>query len=75
MSETKTITGTIIEALPNTMFRILPDQEEGQEEAPKECIAYLAGKMRYHRIRVIVGDRVEFQLDPYGGKAKITKRL
>ncbi len=48
---------------------------EGQEEATEECIAYLAGKMRYHRIRVIVGDRVEFQLDPYGGKAKITKRL
>ncbi len=73
MSETKTITGTIIEALPNTMFRILPDED--QEEATEECIAYLAGKMRYHRIRVIVGDRVEFQLDPYGGKAKITKRL
>lgn len=73
MSETKNITGTIIEALPNTMFRILPD--EGQEEQTEECIGYLAGKMRYHRIRVIVGDRVEFQVDPYGGKAKITKRL
>ena len=73
MSETKTITGTIIEALPNTMFRILPD--ENQEGSTEECISYLAGKMRYHRIRVIVGDRVEYQTDPYGGKAKITKRL
>jgi translation initiation factor IF-1 len=73
VSETKTTTGTIIEALPNTMFRILPD--ENQEDSTEECISYLAGKMRYHRIRVIVGDRVEYQIDPYGGKAKITKRL
>jgi len=74
VSETKTITGTIIEALPNTMFKILPDEnQEGVET--EECIGYLAGKMRYHRIRVIVGDKVEYLTDPYGGKAKITKRL
>jgi translation initiation factor IF-1 len=31
--------------------------------------------MRMHRIRVLVGDTVEMLLDPYGGKARITKRL
>jgi translation initiation factor IF-1 len=63
------VTGVVIESLPNTMFQI---QVEGQEEP---ILAYLAGKMRMHRIRILVGDKVEMVLDPYGGKARITKRL
>ena len=63
------VTGLVVEALPNTFFRV---QLSGKEE---EIIAYLAGKMRLHKIRVVVGDRVELELDPYGGKARITKRL
>jgi translation initiation factor IF-1 len=61
--------GVVTEALPNTMFRVLLD------ESKKELIAYLAGKMRLHRIRVLVGDKVEVLLDPYGGKGRITKRF
>ena len=38
-------------------------------------LAYLAGKMRYHRIRVLMGDSVEMVIDPYGGKARIVRRL
>jgi len=38
-------------------------------------LAYLAGKMRLHRIRVLVGDQVEMVLDPYGGRARIVRRL
>lgn len=61
--------GTVEEALPNALFRVLID---GQE---KQTLAYLAGKMRRFRIRVLVGDRVAIVSDPYGGKGRITKRL
>ncbi len=64
-----TIEGTVVEALPNTLFRIRLDNES------EEIMAYLAGKMRLHRIRVLVGDRVEIQPDSYGGKGRIIKRL
>ena len=62
-----TVIGTVIEALPNTLFRV--DIGEG-----KVNLSYLAGKMRMHRIKVLVGDRVEVLLDPYGGKGRIIKR-
>lgn len=62
-------TGTVLEALPNIMFKVRIDGEEG------ELLSYLSGKMRLHRIRVLVGDRVILELEPYGGKARITKRL
>ena len=65
----KLVTGTVIEALPNTMFRV---KFEGQEELK---IAYLAGKMRRFRIKVLIGDKVSVRLDPYGGKGRIERRL
>ena len=64
-----TATGTVVEALPNTLFRV---RVEGGEEV---IMAYLAGKMRMNRIRVLVGDRVEFEQDQYGGRARITRRF
>jgi len=64
-----TAVGTVVEALPNTLFRI-------ELENTKEVIlAYLAGKMRMNRIRVLIGDRVELELDHYGGRARVTRRL
>lgn len=60
--------GVVEEALPNTLFRV-------HLESGETIIAYLAGKMRLHRIKVLVGDRVVVLLDPYGGKGRITKRL
>jgi translation initiation factor IF-1 len=61
--------GTVVEALPNTLFRV-------EIENTKEVIlAYLAGKMRMNRIRVLIGDKVELELDPYGGRARITRRF
>lgn len=59
--------GTVTEALPNTLFRV--DIGNG-----KIILSYLAGKMRMHRIKVLVGDKVEVLLDPYGGKGRIIKR-
>ncbi len=63
------IQGLIEEALPNTLFRVSIEGTEGT------TLAYLAGKMRLHRIKVLVGDKVLLKLDPYGGKARITRRL
>jgi len=59
--------GVVTESLPNTLFRV-------QLEDGSEVLAYLAGKMRLHRIKVLVGDQVSLLLDPYGGKARITRR-
>lgn len=62
------VRGTVQEALPNTMFRVELENEE-------IVTAYLAGKMRLHRIKVLVGDTVELVLDPYGGKGRIVRRI
>jgi translation initiation factor IF-1 len=63
-----TVFGTVTEVLPNTLFRVVLD---GTTEP---IIAYLAGKMRKFRIRVLIGDKVELVTDPYGGRARITRR-
>ncbi len=60
--------GVVEEALPDALFRV--ETDDG-----KKVLAYLAGKMRKFRIRVLVGDRVGLVTDPYGGKSRITKRL
>ena len=61
--------GIVIEALPNTLFRVKIDKSE------EVVMAYLAGRMRIHHIRILIGDKVELELDPYGGRARISKRL
>lgn len=69
-----TATGVVEEVLPNSLFRVrLAPVEEGKEG--ELVLSYLAGKMRLHRIRVLVGDSVELITDPYGGRARIVKRL
>jgi len=62
-------TGVVVESLPNIMFRVKLD------ESNEEILTYLSGKMRLHRIRVLVGDKVLLELEPMGGKARIIKRL
>jgi translation initiation factor IF-1 len=64
----ETVRGIVEEALPNALFRV--DVEDGTK-----VLAYLAGKMRIHRIKVLVGDTVLLHLDPYGGRARITRRV
>ncbi|MBI2610401.1 translation initiation factor IF-1 [Candidatus Kaiserbacteria bacterium] len=68
MQEPQLVEGVIEEALPNTLFRV--KTKEGET-----MLAYLAGKMRLHRIKVLVGDKVTLQLDPYGGRARIIRRV
>jgi translation initiation factor IF-1 len=67
-TEVPETTGIVDEALPNTLFRVTL-------ESGDQVLAYLAGKMRLHRIKVLVGDKVSLQLEPYGGKARIVRRL
>ncbi len=67
--EKSQLSGIVTEALPNTFFKV---KLEGQED---ELLTYLAGKMRLHRIRVLIGDKVIVELDQYGGKGRIVKRL
>ena len=61
------VDGVVIEALPNTLFKV-------RLKDGTEILSYLSGKMRMHRIRVLVGDKVQLELEPYGGKARIFKR-
>ncbi|OGG73411.1 translation initiation factor IF-1 [Candidatus Kaiserbacteria bacterium RIFCSPLOWO2_01_FULL_53_17] len=67
MGEPEVVEGIVEEALPNTLFRVKLSSGE-------LLLAYLAGKMRLHRIKVLVGDKVSLQLDPYGGRARIVRR-
>jgi translation initiation factor IF-1 len=66
--ETEEVIGVVTESLPNALFRV-------QLDGGEEILAYLAGKMRLHRIRVLVGDKVSLVLDSYGGRARIVRRL
>ena len=68
-----TVKGVVMEALPNTLFKVKLEVKEG--EVSTEILAYLSGKMRMHRIKVLIGDSVEVVLDSYGGKGRIVKRL
>ena len=62
------VLGVVTEALPNTFFRV--KLEDGTE-----LLTYLAGKMRMNRIRVLIGDKVKLELEPYGGKGRIIQRM
>ena len=66
-TENETKTGTVVETVPNTMFKV-------QLEDGEEVLTYLSGRMRRFRIRVVVGDTVTFEVDPYGGKGRIIQR-
>ncbi|MEK7060319.1 MAG: translation initiation factor IF-1 [Patescibacteria group bacterium] len=78
-----TTRGVVTESLPSTLFRVkIPARNTfstadagGEDESDKEILAYLSGKMRMHRIKVLIGDSVEVVLDSYGGKGRIIKRL
>ncbi|MCK5874255.1 MAG: translation initiation factor IF-1 [Alcanivoracaceae bacterium] len=61
--------GTVIETLPNTMFRVKLDNGH-------VLIAHISGKMRKHYIRILTGDRVKVEMSPYDlTKGRITFRM
>ena len=60
--------GTVVETLPNTMFRV--ELENGHV-----VTAHISGKMRKHYIRILTGDKVTVQLTPSDlSKGRITYR-
>ena len=61
--------GTILEALPNAMFKVELENEH-------QILAYVSGKMRTHFIRILPGDKVKVEVSPYDlTKGRITYRL
>ena len=62
------LTGSVVEALPNTQFRV--ELENGHI-----IIAHMSGKMRQHYIRLVPGDKVDVELTPYDlSKGRISFR-
>lgn len=63
------VEGTVIEALPNAVFRVeLPNKHE--------VLAHISGKIRMHYIRILPGDKVLIELSPYDlTRGRITYRL
>ncbi len=63
-----TMTGTVIDTLPNTMFRV--ELENGHV-----VTAHISGKMRKNYIKILTGDSVKVELTPYDlSKGRITFR-
>ena len=62
------VEGTVLEPLPNAMFRVELDNGH-------KILAHVSGKMRMHFIRILVGDKVKVQLSPYDlTRGRITYR-
>jgi translation initiation factor IF-1 len=63
------VEGTVIEALPNAMFRV--ELENGHR-----VLGHVSGKMRMHFIRILPGDKVTMELSPYDlSRGRITYRF
>ena len=61
--------GTIIESMPNAMFKVKLENDH-------EILAHISGKIRKNFIRILPGDRVRVEMTPYDlSKGRITFRL
>ena len=62
------VEGTVLEPLPNAMFRVELDNGH-------KVLAHISGKMRMHFIKILSGDKVKVQLSPYDlTRGRITYR-
>ena len=62
------IEGTVVEALPNTMFKV--ELENGHQ-----ILAHISGKLRMNFIRILPGDKVTVEMSPYDPtRGRITRR-
>ena len=69
------VEGTIIQALPNTTFKVKLDDNAPEDLAGQEVLCTLSGKMRLYRIRVMPGDRTKLELTHYAHtRGRITFR-
>ena len=66
--EAITVVGTVLETLPNAMFRVELENQHG-------VLAHVSGKMRMHYIKLLPGDKVTLELSPYDlTKGRIVRR-
>ena len=62
------VMGTVLETLPNAMFRVELDNGH-------KVLAHISGKMRMHYIKILPGDKVKIELSPYDlARGRITFR-
>jgi translation initiation factor IF-1 len=67
--ETIKMQGTILELLPNAMFKVSITESH-------TIIGYISGRMRQNEIKVLVGDTVEIEFSPYDlSRGRVVKRL
>ncbi|MEK7195905.1 MAG: translation initiation factor IF-1 [Patescibacteria group bacterium] len=63
------INGIVLEALPGATFRVKLDND-------REVLAYISGKIRMYRIKILVGDKVIVEFSEYDEKrGRIIRRL
>lgn len=64
------LTGKVVDVLPNSTFKVQADNME------HELICYMGGKLKQHKIKIILGDNVKLEVSPYDlSKGRITFRL
>ncbi len=64
------LTGKVEEVLPGNMFRVKVDN------MPNILLCYMGGKLKQHKIRIILGDNVKIEVSPYDlSKGRIVFRL
>lgn len=64
------LTGTVDEVLPGNMFRVKADNFD------QTLLCYMGGKLKQHKIRIILGDKVKVEVSPYDlTKGRVTYRL
>lgn len=69
-SELIELTGTVTEVLPNSTFRVKV------ANMGHEIICYMGGRLKQHKIKVIMGDGVKVEVSPYDlSKGRVTYRL
>jgi translation initiation factor IF-1 len=69
-SELIELTGSITEVLPNSTFRVQVSN------MPHQLLCYMGGKLKQHKIKIILGDAVKLEVSPYDlTKGRITYRL
>jgi translation initiation factor IF-1 len=62
------VEGEIIDVLPNTTFKV-------RLENGLEVLSYLAGRMRQHQIRILMGDKVDVEINAYDlNRGRIVRR-
>lgn len=64
------LTGTVEEVLPSSMFRVKIDNMNAS------LVCYTGGKLKQHKIKIILGDRVKVEVSSYDlTKGRVTYRL